>query len=210
MMFVSGRPGPVGRDRAPNDAELRAGTGHSGGVPVCPLDAKVFAPRLSGVDSDPAGMSSEPQARTAPSPAPTLADIERGAARYLFAIAVLSGSGTDRVTTGELHDQLDVAQPSVTGMVSKLDDRGLVEYEKYEGVTLTDWGETLARQAGWRLCVVSTFFDSELDTTLDDGTAFDIGFVLPERGVRRLRELVGSACLGRCPEANGDAERCAV
>lgn len=155
-------------------------------------------------------MSSEQQAGTAPPPTPPLADIERGAARYLFAIAVLSRSGTGRVTTGELHEQLDVAQPSVTGMVSKLDDRGLVDYEKYEGVTLTDRGESLARQVGWRLCVVSTFFDSELDTTLDDRMAFAIGFALPERGVRRLRELVGSACLGRCPEADGDAERCAA
>lgn len=182
--------------------------GYDGRVRVCPTDAKVFATRLSGVDDRSEDMSSEPQAGTAPSPPPSLTDIERGAARYLFAIAILSRSGTGRVTTGELHEHLDVAQPSVSGMVSKLDDRGLVDYEKYQGVTLTDRGAALARQVGWRLCVVSTFFDSELETTLDDGTAFDIGFVLPKRGVRRLRELVGTACLGRCPGSNGDAERC--
>lgn len=154
------------------------------------------------------GMSSESRTRTSPPLEPWNPDIERGTARYLLTIATLSESDSGRVTTSALHERLDVTQPSVSEMVSKLDERGLVDYEKYEGVTLTDQGEALAREVGWRLCVVSTFFDSELDTMLDDGTAFDIGFLLPKEGVVRLRELVDSACLGRCPESNGGSERC--
>lgn len=153
-------------------------------------------------------MSLEPL--TGGSPTPSLSDIERGTARYLLAIAVLSESGTERITTGELRNHLNVAPASVTEMVSKLDDRGLVDYEKYQGVTLTDDGEALAEQAGWRFCVVATFFESVLETTLDDETAFDIGFALPEDGVARLRTLVDSACLGLCPASSGNAERCPV
>jgi Mn-dependent DtxR family transcriptional regulator len=93
-------------------------------------------------------------------------------------------------------------------MVSKLDDRGLVEYEPYRGVALTDWGDAFATEAGWRFCVVSTFFRSVLDTTVEDRTAFDIGFVLPRDGVFRLHDLVGSACLGRCPASGDDRRRC--
>jgi len=92
-------------------------------------------------------------------------------------------------------------------MVSKLADRGLIEYETYQGVTLADRGETLAARAGWRFCVVSTFFDSVLGTTLDEEIAFDIGIVLPKRGVFRLRSLAGSACLDLCPESSDDADR---
>ncbi|GCF15171.1 iron-dependent repressor [Haloarcula mannanilytica] len=153
-------------------------------------------------------MSSELQTGSGSSLAPSVSDIERSAGRYLFAISVLSGPSTDRVTTGELQEFLAVTPASVTEMVGKLDERGLVDYEKYQGVRLTDRGATLASEVGWRFCVVSTFFDSELDTTLDDETAFDIGFVLPKNGLFRLRNRVDSACLGLCPESGGDGERC--
>lgn len=157
-------------------------------------------------------MPSGPQTGTSSPLPPSLSDVGRGTARYLFGIAVLSESGTERITTGELQEYLNVAPASVTEMVSKLDDRGLVDYEKYHGVTLTDHGKALAKQAGWRFCVVSTFFESVLETTLDDETAFDIGFVLPKDGLFRLRALVDSTCLGLCPEpnGNGNAERCTV
>jgi DtxR family Mn-dependent transcriptional regulator len=156
-------------------------------------------------------MAVEPQAGTSPPGVRSVSDVGRRTARYLFGIAVLSGSDTERITTGELGEHLDVAPASVTEMVAKLDDRGLVEYERYQGVTLTDDGTTLAGRAGWRFCVVATFFESVLGTPLDDETAFDIGVTLPEDGVFRLRALVGPACLGRCPESDGaDAGRCAA
>lgn len=153
-------------------------------------------------------MASEPETGS-PSDLPhSLSDTERSTARYLFAISVLSESDTDRITTGELRAYLDVAPASVTEMVSKLDDRGLVEHEKYRGVRLTDRGDAFATEAGWRFCVVSTFFESALGTTVDDETAFAIGVVLPKDGVFRLRDLVDSACLGLCPASDDDSERC--
>jgi DtxR family Mn-dependent transcriptional regulator len=156
-------------------------------------------------------MAVEPQTGTSPPDARSVSDVGRRTARYLFGIAILSDSDAERVTTGELREHLGVAPASVTEMVAKLDDRGLVEYERYQGVTLTDEGSALAGQAGWRFCVVATFFESVLETPLDDEAAFDIGVTLPEDGVVRLRALVGPACLERCPEPNGaDAGRCAA
>lgn len=153
-------------------------------------------------------MSSEARTGSSSPDRPSLADLEPRSARYVLAISVLSESSTGRVTTGELRKHLNVAPATVTEMFSKLDERNLVEYEKYRGVTLTDPGESVATQAGWRFCVVSTFFDSVLGTPLDDETAFDIGLVLPEDGVFELRSLVDSACLGLCPESRGDADGC--
>ncbi|WP_336358833.1 metal-dependent transcriptional regulator [Haloarcula sp. CGMCC 1.6347] len=153
-------------------------------------------------------MSSESQTGSASSLTPSVSDIERSAGRYLFAVSVLSESPTERVSTGELQEFLNVTPASVTEMVSKLDERGLVDYEKYQGVTLTDRGDALATEVGWRFCVVSTFFQSVLDTTLGDQTAFDIGFLLPKNGVFRLRSQVDGACLGLCPEGDGDGEQC--
>jgi Mn-dependent DtxR family transcriptional regulator len=153
-------------------------------------------------------MASHPgQATPAPSLQP-LSDVDRGAARYLLAIATLSMRGSDRITTGELQDYLNVTPATVTEKMSKLDGRGLVEHEKYRGVVLTDRGDAIAMQAGWRTCIVSTFFDRELDMTVDEETAFEIGFVLPTSGVFRLRELVGSSCLGLCPGSDDDSRVC--
>lgn len=153
-------------------------------------------------------MAPEPERGTSSSLPRSLSDTERTTARYLFAMSALSESDTDRIATGELQEYLDVAPASVTEMVSKLDDRGLVEYEKYQGVALTEQGDALATEAGWRFCVVSTFFKSVLDMRISDETAFDIGFVLPRDAVFRLRELVDSPCLGRCPVSDDDSKRC--
>lgn len=171
-------------------------------------NTKAFGNVFSLVDEEPGDMATEPQTRCSSSPPRSLSDTERATARYLFAISVLSKSDAERVTTGELRKHLDVAPASVTEMVSKLDDLGLVEYEKYQGVVLTEQGGTLAKEAGWRFCVVSTFFESVLETTVPDETAFDIGFVLPKDGVFRLDDLLDSACLGLCPASSDSSKRC--
>lgn len=154
-------------------------------------------------------MSSE--IRTTPSlpRSPTPPEIGRSAARYLFAVSKLSESEDGRIATGELKEYLEVAPASVTEMVSKLDDRGLADYEKYHGVTLTRQGEAFATRIAWRFCVVSTFFDSVVDANLDERTAFDIAFTLPEEGVFNLRDLVNSPCIGLCPESGGELDTCA-
>jgi DtxR family Mn-dependent transcriptional regulator len=49
-----------------------------------------------------------------------------------------------RATTNALAEKLGVAAASVTGMIKKLAEMNLVEYEKYQGVNLTPAGEKLA------------------------------------------------------------------
>jgi len=45
----------------------------------------------------------------------------------------------------DIAERLDVKTPSVTSMVQRLDAKGLVVYERYRGLTLTDKGEGMAR-----------------------------------------------------------------
>jgi len=152
-------------------------------------------------------MSSDYRTGSAPDPSPEPLDVERTTARYLFAISTLSTDTEERIATGELKEYLDVKPASVTEMMAKLDERGLVDYEKYQGVRLTGRGEGIASGIAWRLCIVTSFFDSVLETGLDEETAFDIGFTLPEDGVYRLREQMESSCLEVCPES-GRHETC--
>ena len=45
----------------------------------------------------------------------------------------------------DIADRLKVKTPSVTSMIQKLDGMGLVAYERYRGLTLTEKGEKMAR-----------------------------------------------------------------
>lgn len=64
---------------------------------------------------------------------------------YLEAIYGFNERG-EPAKTSELAQRLSVAPPSVTQMIKKLADDGLIEYEPYRGVTLTGKGTALAQK----------------------------------------------------------------
>lgn len=64
---------------------------------------------------------------------------------YLKAIYHLQ-TGTDMVTTNELARELQTRPASVTDMLKKLKDQGLLIYEKYRGFRLNSQGEQVALQ----------------------------------------------------------------
>jgi DtxR family Mn-dependent transcriptional regulator len=63
---------------------------------------------------------------------------------YLKAIYVLEREDGPPVKTSEIAEHLGVTAPTVTSMVENLEERGLLEREKYKGVDLTKEGETVA------------------------------------------------------------------
>jgi DtxR family Mn-dependent transcriptional regulator len=63
---------------------------------------------------------------------------------HLHEAAARSGETPPRVTTMALANALGVAPGSVTGMIKKLADDGLVNHRPYYGVALTEMGERLA------------------------------------------------------------------
>ena len=65
---------------------------------------------------------------------------------YLKAIFKLSFELKNEVTTNSLAEHLATKASSVTDMVQKLADKDLVNYVKYQGVTLTPTGEKIAIQ----------------------------------------------------------------
>ncbi|PZA06829.1 MULTISPECIES: manganese-dependent transcriptional regulator MntR [unclassified Meiothermus] len=67
---------------------------------------------------------------------------------YLKQILLLGGGEkleeTHSVSTQALADQMEIKPASVTGMLKKLAELGLVEYEAYKGVRLTEAGYKVA------------------------------------------------------------------
>ncbi len=62
---------------------------------------------------------------------------------YLKAAYKLEEKGV-KVSTSALAAQLDVADASITDMIKKLSEKGLLRYEKYQGVELTAKGKKMA------------------------------------------------------------------
>lgn len=62
---------------------------------------------------------------------------------YLKAIYLLASRGVE-VSNSALAGQMGVAPASATNMVKKLSDLGLVSYEPYQNITLTEAGELVA------------------------------------------------------------------
>jgi len=57
----------------------------------------------------------------------------------------------------DIAEQLGVKTPSVTAMIQKLDGMGLVVYERYRGLTLTQKGEKTARLAQQKHVLILKF-----------------------------------------------------
>ncbi len=62
---------------------------------------------------------------------------------YIKAIYKLEVRG-EKATTSALASQLGVADASITDMIKKLSDKGLLHYERYQGVELTQQGVKMA------------------------------------------------------------------
>jgi len=62
-----------------------------------------------------------------------------------------------KAQTGRIAGHMDVKPPSVTEMLRKLQDEGLVNYEPYLGATLTDKGRKMAGELMARHKVIADF-----------------------------------------------------
>lgn len=132
-------------------------------------------------------------------------EVSREAGRYLLELYFASADVDGRVRTGALGERLGVDPASVTGMLSKLATRGLVDHQKYEGVMLTTVGEQIAEMLVWRYCVTDRFFTETFETSLDRESAYRIGFELPLDGLVTLAETVDIPCMRACPRLEDSA-----
>ncbi|MEF8915667.1 metal-dependent transcriptional regulator [Natronomonas sp.] len=82
---------------------------------------------------------------------------------YIKAIYAIQNETGERVGTSELAEYMDVTSPTVSSMLGKLEDRGLVDREEYRGVTLTDEGEVVALEILRHHRLLEAFLTDHLD-----------------------------------------------
>ena len=77
------------------------------------------------------------------------------------------GRGTVAVATNDIAQRLNIAPASVSGMVRRLAEQGLLGYERYRGVTLTDAGRRAALRTIRRHRIIESYLSSALEYPWD-------------------------------------------
>jgi len=85
---------------------------------------------------------------------------------YLKAIYAI-GRGNGPAATNEIAQRLAIAPASVSGMVRRLAEQGLLAYERYRGVKLTDAGRRAALRTLRRHRVIEAYLAKALDYPWD-------------------------------------------
>lgn len=111
---------------------------------------------------------------------------------YLKAIYQLSESGSP-VSTSAIADRLGIAAGSVTGMLKRLAESGLVEHTPYQGARLTDAGASNAVRVIRRHRVLELFLVEVLGYTWDrvHEEAERLEHVATEEMIDRMAAVLG-------------------
>jgi DtxR family Mn-dependent transcriptional regulator len=112
---------------------------------------------------------------------------------YLKAIYALQQESDDPVATSAIAEYLDVTPPTVTSMVEKLEDRELVEREKYKGVELTEEGETVALEVLRHHRLLEAYLTEHLDYSWSEvhEEADTLEHHISEEFEQRVADLLG-------------------
>ena len=110
---------------------------------------------------------------------------------YLKAMWESAEEGT--VSTKEVADRLSLSKASVTKMFARLREKGLVEYEPYQGASLTEEGLSEALRLVRRHRLIETFLLDRLGYSWEDvhEEAEQLEHAVSDRFTERLAEVLG-------------------
>lgn len=89
-----------------------------------------------------------------------------GASQYLLVVYIAEERDSGPVPPGEIADAVGRSPSATTEMLQRLETRGLVTHEPYEGATLTPDGRETAEELYETYAALSRFFEDVLE--LDD------------------------------------------
>src|SRR5574338_297650 len=118
--------------------------------------------------------------------------LTRSAEDYLKAIYHLTTDGTP-ATTNDLAQALDLAPASVSGMLKRLADQGLVDHEPYRGATLAREGRRVALRMLRRHRLIEAYLVAHLgyswDTVHDEAERLE--HAVSDTLVERMAKVLG-------------------
>ena len=101
--------------------------------------------------------------------------------------------GNDRVSTNAMAEILNISAPSVTDMAQRLEEAGLVDYQKYRGVILTTAGEEEALKILRRHRLIELYLVEELNYELHEvhAEAENLEHAVSDRFIEAIAERLG-------------------
>ncbi|SHG93647.1 metal-dependent transcriptional regulator [Halobaculum gomorrense] len=114
-------------------------------------------------------------------------------AQYLLALFICQHRQNPPIQTGTVADRLDRTPASATEMMKDLADEGYVEYEPYEGATLTESGRERAEELHETYAALSWFFRGVLDLDDHERQALEIAGTLGPEVAERLADSLLSS-----------------
>lgn len=108
-----------------------------------------------------------------------------GASQYLLVIYIAQQQDSAPIASGRIANAVDRSPAATTEMLQRLEERGLVIHELYDGATLTSKGRETAEELYETYTTLSQFFEEvlELDTPKEEAMrlAGNISPVVTER-----------------------------
>ena len=127
--------------------------------------------------------------------------------QYLKAIYLVQRVEDGPAATGRIADSLDVSPASANEMIGKLESRGLLDHEKYKGVTLTDEGVLEAEDALQTYCIIERFLANVLSVEEFRAEARQLESVIDETVAGRLDTIIDRE--DDCPDCfDAEADAC--
>ena len=126
--------------------------------------------------------------------------------QYLKSIYLIQQQENGPASTGAVADRLEVSPASANEMIGKLENDGLADHEKYEGVSLTDEGILRASEALQTYCIIERFLHSVLEVEEFRAEARQLESVIDETVAERLDTIIDRReCCPDCFDAETDA-----
>ncbi|MCK0155706.1 metal-dependent transcriptional regulator [Cellulophaga sp. F20128] len=112
---------------------------------------------------------------------------------YIKAIYALSVQTGKAVSTNLIAEKMDTKASSVTDMIKKLSDKKLVNYKKYQGVSLTKMGQKTALSIIRKHRLWEVFLVDKLDFSWDEvhDIAEQLEHIQSEKLIDKLDEHLG-------------------
>lgn len=113
---------------------------------------------------------------------------------YVKVIYDLQERGSGRVTISRIAERMSVSNSSVSGMLRKLSETGLVEHARYGDVRLTPTGEKAALEVLRRHRLIESYLVEALGYAWDEvhDEAEVLEHVVSDRFVDRIAEYLGN------------------
>src|SRR5690606_14154165 len=112
---------------------------------------------------------------------------------YLKAIYHLSHFHKKGISTNAISQMIETKASSVTDMIKKLDDKGLISYQKYQGVSLTPEGLLAAKMIVRKHRLWEVFLVEKLGFAWDEvhDIAEELEHINSEKLIDRLDVFLG-------------------